>query len=76
MYRQIPSSFNTRQIFIDNFKQKKDAISKFPLKLLASITYATVKQFQSHLAKIASNIEYVCISYDFFISVIEVIWLQ
>lgn len=42
MYSQIPSLFNTRQILINNFKQKKDVISKFLPKLLIFTTSVTV----------------------------------
>lgn len=76
MHSQTSSLFGARQILIDNFKQKKDATSKFLPKLLASITWAAIKQFQSHPAEVASNVEHICTSCDLFIPIVEVTWLQ
>lgn len=69
-------SFNLRQVFIDNFNQKKDAISSFLLKLSDSITRSAVQQFQFYVTEITSNMKYVCTSYAIFIPVTEIIQLQ
>lgn len=61
------SSINAKQILINNFNQKKDAASAFLPKLIASTTQTAIKIFQSHPAKLRSNVEHICISYDFFI---------
>ena len=42
IYSQTLFSFNTRQIFINDFKQKKDVISKFLPKLLIFTTHIAV----------------------------------
>lgn len=72
-YCQVSFSFNTKQIVIDNFNQKKDNTSKFSPKLLTSKTRTIVKQFQSHLSEVVSNMEYICISGKLIFPVIELI---
>lgn len=69
---QPPPPINAKQILIDDFNQRKDAASTFPPKLTASTTRAVVKQFQSHLVEVASNVEYVCTSCGLFIPVVKV----
>ncbi len=63
---------DARQIFIDDFNCRKHAAMTFPPKLSDSTTRAAVKQFQLHLAEVASDLEYVYISCGLFILVAEV----
>lgn len=63
-------------MFIANFNYRKNVALTFLPKLLNFITWAVVKQFQSHLVKVASNIKYVYITCGFFIFLAEVTWLQ
>lgn len=67
---------NAKQILIDNCNQRKDASSAYPPKLLPSITWVAIKQFQSHLAKVTSNVEYVYKFCGFFIIVLEITRLK
>lgn len=76
IYTQAFPFINTKQVFINNFKHKKNDTLLFLLKLLDFITWATIKLFQSYLAEIAFNIKHVYTSYHFCITVAEVTRLQ
>lgn len=70
------SFIDIEQIFIDNFNYRNYTTMTFPPKLLDSITWAIVKQFQLHLTKATSDLEHIYISYRFFILVVKVTWLH
>ena len=52
--QQIGSS----QILVDYYNQKKDIVLSFLLELFNSLSCYVIKQFQSHLTEVISNIEY------------------
>lgn len=64
------------QIFIDVFHCRKYTTLSFLPKLLDSKTWATIKQFQLHLAEVVSDLEYVCTSCSLFIPIAEVTQLH
>lgn len=76
IHLQDSTPVNPRQVLINNFNWRKDAFLLFLPKLSDFPTWSVIQRFQSYLAEIASNIEYVCISYGLFIPVTEVTQLQ